>query len=304
MHLLDRRMLIVTGKGGVGKTMVSVAMALAAAKRGKRVLIAMTNTKERVSQFLQSEQVTEKIVNVASNVDAVNMTPEAALQEYGMMILKVRALYNAIFENRLVRAFLRGTPGLEAWSMLGKAFFHASPAHGEPDYDLVILDAPATGHALNMLRVPTVIQKIVPPGLLRREADRAIKMMRDEKKSGVVLVTLAEDMPVNETIELRDALVNDLELPILHLVVNHVMERLFEEEERTPITNLANTLEQTSPIHSLALAARRRVLREVVQQTSVERVEQAIPIDSTHLPYRFGIEHDRAALDELALAFA
>ncbi|MDH3728391.1 MAG: AAA family ATPase, partial [Myxococcales bacterium] len=179
MDLLDRRFLFVVGKGGVGKTTVATALALEASRRGKKVLLAMVNCKERVSQLLGTDPIGSTIVTLRENLDAVNMTPDAALEEYGLMILKVRTVYNAVFGSRLVRAFLKGTPGLEAWSMLGKAFYHASPPRGEPDYDLVILDAPATGHALDMLRVPFVIQSVAPPGILRRDAARAVELFRD-----------------------------------------------------------------------------------------------------------------------------
>ena len=191
--LLDRRFLFVVGKGGVGKTTTTASLGLAAARKGKKTLIAMVNTRERLSKLLDVPPIDSTIREVAPNLDAVNMTPDAALEEYGLMILKVRALYNAIFDNRLVRAFLRGTPGIEAWTMLGKAYFHAfgHGPDGKGDYDLVILDAPATGHGVEMLRVPQVIVDVAPPGLLRREAERALqegggskKSKRDARKSG------------------------------------------------------------------------------------------------------------------------
>ena len=86
------------------------ALGLAAARRGKRTLIAMTNVKERMSHMLDVPPIGSQIVRVAPNLDVVNMDPQAALEEYGIMVLKVRALYKAVFENRVVRNFLRGTP--------------------------------------------------------------------------------------------------------------------------------------------------------------------------------------------------
>ncbi len=301
--LLDRRFLFVVGKGGVGKTTVATAIALAAARKGKRVLLALANCKERVSHILETDPIGPHVVNVAPNLDVVNMTPAVALEEYGMMVLKFRTLYEAVFENRFVRAFLRGTPGIEAWSMLGKAFFHADPPSGVPDYDLVILDAPATGHALDMLRVPQVIVNVAPPGLLRREAERALGLFRDPERAGVVLVSLPEDMPTNETLELFTALHEELMLPVAALVVNRVVSTLFSPAERPAFEALPGKLPPGSPAADLARAARRRALREDVQEESLEKLAAGIPRKRILLPTLFAPEFRRNEIEALSRAF-
>ena len=128
---------------GVGRDAVEPALS-----RGKRVLVAMCNAKERLSRLLETEPIGPRNRRIRPNIDAVNMIPRVALEEYGMMVLRVKTLYRAIFENRFVSALLRGIPGIEAWSLLGKAYFHVheQDSRGRPRYDLVILDAPATGH--------------------------------------------------------------------------------------------------------------------------------------------------------------
>ena len=302
MDLLDRRFLFVVGKGGVGKTTVATGLALAASRRGKKTLLAMVNCKERVSELLDVDPIGPDIVTIGENLDAVNMTPDAALEEYGLMILKVRAVYNAVFKNKLVRAFLKGTPGLEAWSMLGKAFYHACPPKGEPDYDLVIVDAPATGHALDMLRVPFVIESVAPPGILRRDAARAVEMFRDPERAGAVLVTLPEYMPANETLELADALKNELRIPVLQLVINRVLNVLFAEKERPIVESLPSALPENSEIMGLAVAGKRRVLRETVQARAVRKVCGHVDAPCSELPHYEGLEKDRAAVDALSEA--
>ena len=304
--LLDHRFLFVVGKGGVGKTTVSAAIGLAAARKGKRVLIAMANARERLSHMLESEPVGEEILEITPNLHAVNMNPPAALKEYGLMVLKVRAVYEAVFENRIVRAFLRGTPGLEAWSMLGKAYFHAvgHGPEGRGQYDLVILDAPATGHGLDMLRVPQVIVDVAPPGLLRREAERVLELFRDASRAGVVPVTLPEDMPVSETIELYEAVRDELRMPVPMMVVNSRLSRIFRHEERLRISTLPSTLPETSALQPLAIAGRERVLREELQDEAVKRLADAVPDIARHeLPHLFVRDLERANVEALSYVF-
>ena len=303
--LFNLQFVTVVGKGGVGKTTVSTALALAAARRGKRVLIAMCNAKERVSQLLEVPPIGAVNQTVLPGIDAVNMNPRVALEEYGMMVLKVRALYRAIFENRLVAAFLRGTPGIEAWSMLGKAQFHARELtpEGRHRYDMVILDSPATGHGLEMLRVPRVLLDVAPPGLLRREAEKAWELFNDAERAGALIVTLPEDMPVSESIELNAALRDELGLPVAGLVVNGLLPRLFDREEGDLLTEVAAQTSPENPIYSLLAAGRRRTLRERVQSEALARIDAELPLPRFELPLLVTAELARKELSTFADCF-
>lgn len=282
--LADKRFVLVTGKGGVGKTTVCAAEALALAAQGRRVLVAMCNAKERLSVMFGVPPIGADVVPVADNVWAVNMSPEKALEEYGILVLHSRALYKTLFDNRYVRTFLRAVPGMQEWAMLGKAWWHTTEKlpDGSPRYDVVILDAPATGHGLDMLRVPKVILDVVPPGLLRRDAERAWELFQDPRTCGVVLVTLPEEMPTSETIELARAL-RELGLPIGRVVVNGVLPPLFSKEERTA---LEATVPSPPPLPGDAAlaAARDRAVRERVQAESLSRLSRELPVAPAFLP--------------------
>ncbi len=304
--LLDQQFLFVVGKGGVGKTTVAAALGLAAARKGKRVLVAMTNAKERLSTLLEVAPIGPHNQSIGPNFDAVNMVPQHALEEYGLMVLKSRALAHAIFDNRVIAGLLRGTPGIEAWSMLGKAYYHTKELSedGRKRYDLVILDSPATGHGLDMLRVPRVIVDVAPPGLLRREAEEALELFRDRSRTGVVLVTLPEDMPVNETIELEVAIRDELRMHPHTLVVNQVLPRLFAPNERDVATGLVSSLERGSPLYGVALAGRQRALREEMQEQSLARLAASLPsLPRVTLPMLFTPEFRRESIESLSHAF-
>src|SRR5262245_58067766 len=142
-ELDSRRFLFVTGKGGVGKTTACAALATAFAARGKRVLIAMCNTKERLSALLGSKPIGKQVAPAADGIWAVNIDPELAIEEWGQIVLKVRAVTRAVFDNKFTRAFFRAVPGLYEWSMLGKAWYHTTEVRndGTPRFDVVLLDA-------------------------------------------------------------------------------------------------------------------------------------------------------------------
>jgi anion-transporting ArsA/GET3 family ATPase len=283
--LADKRFVLVTGKGGVGKTTVCAAEALALAAKGKRVLVAMCNAKERLSAMLGSPPIGSRVTAIADNLWAVNMRPEEALEEYGTLVLHSRALYRALFDNRYVRSFLRAVPGMQEWSMLGKAWWHTTETlpDGSFKYDVVLLDAPATGHGLDMLRVPKVILEVVPPGLLRRDAERAMALFQDPLTCAAVLVTLPEEMPTTETIELAHSL-EELRLPIWRVVVNGVLPPLFSKEERIVLENVGPSLEVRTRGDAAIAAARHRATRERVQAESLARLSIELPVPATFLP--------------------
>jgi anion-transporting ArsA/GET3 family ATPase len=290
-----RRFLFVTGKGGVGKTTVCAALATALSARGKRVLIAMCHTKERLSALLGTKPIGKHVMQATPGIAAVNLDPEQALEEYGHLVLKVKALTRAVFDNRYTKTFFRAVPGLYEWSMLGKAWYHTTEVRhdGSPRFDVVLLDAPATGHGLDMLRVPKVILDVVPPGVLRRDAEAAWKLFRDPQRSGVVVVTLPEEMPTTETVELVRSIRGELELPLHGLVINGVLEQLFSPRERDALLSQPALLDVDAPRRtattgqSVLVAGARRAAREKVQAETLARLYREIELPSIELPFLF-----------------
>ncbi len=236
----DRRLILVLGKGGVGRSTVAAAIAGQCAAAGKKTLLYETNANDRFGNYFDKPAVGSEPVQLAPNLWAVNATPASALAEYGLMILKFKSVYEMVFENRVTRAFLRAIPGLDDYALLGKAWYATEETkRGKPVWDTVIFDMPASGHSVSMLRVPWVIVDTVPEGPLTRDARTVKELLTDPKRTAAILVTLAEEMPVNEAIEL-EAKLTALDIIPQQLVVNQLYPDRFPKG--TPLARVLDAL--------------------------------------------------------------
>jgi anion-transporting ArsA/GET3 family ATPase len=274
--LETQRFVFVTGKGGAGKTTLTAALALALAARGKKVLVATSRAQHRLAELLGTSTFTTEIQTIARNLWGVYLVPEVALREYGALVLKSQRLVALLFDNRYAEGFFHGAPGLREWALLGKAWFHTTEkdADGAPRFDVVLFDAPATGHGVDMLRVPKVILSAAPPGRLRSDAERAYASFQDPSFSAFVVVTLPEELPTNETLELVSVLDGELGLPVAEIVLNSALEPLFSEDEAKALSSFARPASSGAVDLALAIAAR-RALAERVQALCVERLTKA-----------------------------
>jgi anion-transporting ArsA/GET3 family ATPase len=237
---LDRRLILVVGKGGVGRSTVAAAIAGACAARGKRTLLYETSANDRFGDYFGKPPVGTTASELAPNLWAINATPASALAEYGLMVLRWKSVYEMVFENRVSKAFLRAIPGLDDYALLGKVWFHTTEEkRGKPVWDTVVFDMPASGHSVSMLRVPKVIVETVPDGPLTRDARTINALLCDPARTAAVLVTLAEEMPVNEAIEL-EAKLKGLGILPQQLLVNQVFPRHFPPA--TPVTRALDAL--------------------------------------------------------------
>ena len=201
------RVLVVTGKGGVGKTACATAIGLALAQRGNRVLVAEINGGGSVAQMLGTSPVGSQVREICPDFSVVDINPTSALREYALLTLRVEAIYRTVFDNRWVRRFLRLVPSLGELVMLGKIWYHAQEQlAGCPRFDAIVVDAPATGHAMALLRAPLAAAEAVPAGPLRSNALLIQELLGDPERTKIHIVTTPEEMPVSEAIELADSI--------------------------------------------------------------------------------------------------
>ena len=235
--LLDRRLVVVTGKGGTGKSTISAAVALAAARRGKKVLVCEVVAKERVADFFGRPSSGTQIRELVPNLYSIHVRPREAMREYALMILKYETLYRIAFENAAARYFLAAAPSLAEIVMLGKVWWHASQEmeRGRLRWDMVVLDAPATGHGLTFLTVPEVFLRLVSEGPLARDMRSMQSLLADPAKCSICVVTLPEEMPANEAVELDRAL-RQHQFPAGPLFLNAAFASRFSEQEVASVT--------------------------------------------------------------------
>lgn len=216
--LSDRRVVLVTGKGGVGKTTVAASLALAASKRGKRVLLCETQGATRVPALFGRPGKGYQPCQLGPNLWTLSITPADAIQEYVLLQLHFVRLYKLVFQNRVMGPFVDAVPGLHDLIQLGKVWFAEREMEGgKPRWDQIVVDAPATGHGLTMLGAPRAMMELTRAGPFYENAKEIAELVEDARRTALVLVTLAEEMPLRETEMLHQR------LGALHTLVSGVV---------------------------------------------------------------------------------
>lgn len=307
--LLDPRLVIVTGKGGTGKTTVVAALALTAARRGRRVLVVETGREEHVPRLLEPEAapVGYRGREIRPGLSAMRVEPYEALAEYLGLQLRMQAVVNRIMRYRGFRQLMDASPGWRELITLGKVWHleQQEDERGEPLYDLLLVDAPATGHGLTFLDVPRVVVSALRAGPLRRHAGWVEEMLRDPAATLLVPVALAEELPARETVELVERIREGIGVPVDRVVINGVLERPFPEElpdldQRLARIGEDRVLEGLPPVSVIASCASHLRSRYELNRRYVDEIRRASGLPTLTLPFLPGGIHGPGDLDPLA----
>jgi anion-transporting ArsA/GET3 family ATPase len=307
--LLDRKLLFVTGKGGVGKTSVAAALATLAAQRGKRTLVCEVDAKGNLADFFEAQPTTFEPRELEPNLFAMSMNTEASLREYLKIQLRIPLIARI---GPLARSFdfvAQAAPGVREILTVGKLCWEVKEEH----YDLVVVDASATGHIVGQLAAPQAINELVKVGLVRDQTAWMVDILSDSATTGAVIVAAPEEMPVNETLELAERIGRETTVDLAAVVVNRVLPELFGrgEEEifgrlREPALVGALAAEVGPAVSEVLDAAQLAVTLRRSRAEHLSRLREGVPagIELLYLPYLFTREHGVRATRQLAEALA
>jgi anion-transporting ArsA/GET3 family ATPase len=294
--VLEKRLLFVTGKGGVGKSTVAIALGLLAARRGLRTIVAELANQERVQgMFIDDGREQFRELELATGLFTISIDPQQAMEEY--LRVKAGAIGQALGSTRLFQAFAMATPGMRELLSIGKVWelaqLHRRTRGGAP-YDLVIVDAPATGHGVGLLRTPRTFAEIARVGPIAHQGQTIADTIADSEFTGVIAVATPEEMPVNETMALADELTRD-ELPLDLVIVNALYPARFESDEIDEL-NAALIKTRSALARSALRAALSEHARAATQREQRDRLRDGVASQMVELPYVFA---DHLGLPEL-----
>jgi anion-transporting ArsA/GET3 family ATPase len=287
-ELLDKRLVIITGKGGVGKTTVAVALGLRAAAEGKRTIVCEVSSQENTSRLFDHTAVGFHEVEMEENLWSISIDPDESMREYVLLQLKVRAMRDMLFRSRIFNYLAAATPGLKELVTIGKIWELARldrKVKAGRKYDLVIVDAPATGHGVGFLQTPRTFANIARVGPIHSQAQTLDRFITDHEQTGTAIVALPEEMPVNESAALERDLRDEVGVAVDRVYLNGLYPERFSKPEAERLAELAGGEE--GAVRAAARAALSEHGRARSQRAQLARLRRRVEAPVKTLPFLF-----------------
>ena len=298
VSLLDRQMLFVTGKGGVGKTVVTAALALASERSGRRTIVVEVGGQARIPALLGAEAVRPgDEARIGDDLWATTIEPYRVMEEWIGRILGSKRLTSLLTRSNFFRAFAEAAPGGRELGSTVKTWELAQPERWDRKrrgYDLVIVDGPAMGHAIGMLRTPKTFADIARVGPIASQSERVREWLGDPRRTAYVAVALPAELPVSETLDLGSRLRRAIGRRLEAIVVNGVVPDRFTDKELRAI------VKADGEDGDAARAAQGAHARAGNQREHVDRLVAEADAPVLELPFLFTPAFDRSHVEELA----
>ncbi len=281
-------MVFVTGKGGVGKTTVAVALGLRAAREGKRTIVCEVSAQENASRMFEHAEVGFHEVEMEENLWSISIDPDESMREYVLLQLKVRAMRDMLFRSRIFNYLAAATPGLKELVTIGKIWelsqLDRKVKQGRK-YDLVIVDAPATGHGIGFLQTPRTFAAIARVGPIHSQAQQLDRLITDAEHTGVAIVALPEEMPVNESAALERDLRDEVGVAVDRIYMNGLYPERFSAEEAERIGAVAEGGDGAARAATRAALSEHNRARS--QRAQLARLRRRVQAPVKALPFLF-----------------
>lgn len=237
MSILSSHIVIVTGKGGVGKSTVAAAIAAREAKKGKKVLLVEFGEEGFLGGLLGVQNVSIQARRVERfGFDLAIWDTETCLREYVLHFVKIERLFKIFFENRVMRTFINVAPALKELALLGKLTSGERHVGPEFKYDLVVVDGYASGHMLALMRAPKGMADVIKAGPMGYHSEQIYKVLTDSKITSYVIVTLSDELPTTEAIELHQTLKSEFNVEA-QIVMNRCLAPPASAQEISQMTS-------------------------------------------------------------------
>lgn len=290
MTLTDKRIVFVVGKGGTGKTTLSAALALAAAGAGERVLLVEVGEADALGTlFGEASLPPQTPVEIHPGIWGAGVDARQVLVDYVYTFVNITVAADVITRAKLFDHVAEGTPGLKQVMTLGQIWRWDREKNGDgsPRFDRIIIDAPATGHGESLLRQPKALIDMLRTGPLADQTGLVQDMLTDRDRTGIWLVTLPEELPVNEAVGFLQTAETELRMTVEKIIVNGVYPERFTGPEADAVRRLLKEKGNDPDVRAAGGTALQQMRRRETQQGHIERLRRESGRPLHFLPFYF-----------------